>query len=200
MTVSVTDPTRRSGQSPLRVPFDFYETPPEATRALLSVERFDGTIWEPACGRGAISKVLAAHGHSVVSTDLIHRGYGVSGVDFMQEATPRAKHIITNPPYGGGLADKFIGKALTLTRQTGGNVAMLLDLASLCHPTRHAKFVSTPPAAIYALDELVCAPNGDADRIPFMRCADRRYCWMVWKPGHTGAPKLWWLCTREFRS
>src|SRR5262249_43976971 len=139
------DRTRRHGQSPLRVPFDFYATPPEATRALLSVEEFDGSIWEPACGNGAISDILVEAGHRVVSTDLIDRGYGAPGVDFLCEAQPRAKHIITNPPYGAGLADRFIGKALTLTRQTGGNVAMLLDLASLCHPSRHARFIASPP-------------------------------------------------------
>lgn len=193
------DRTRRPGQSPLRVPFDFYATPPEATRALLSVETFDGPVWEPACGQGAISQVLTQHGHQVVSTDLIDRGYGHPGIDFLKESSPRAKHIVTNPPYGGSLADKFIGKALAFIRQTGGKAAFLLDLASLCHPTRHPKFIATPPAAIYALDQLVCLPNGDASRAPFMARADRRYCWMIWKPGHTGAPKLWWLCTRQFR-
>src|SRR5262245_5027062 len=184
---TVLDRTRRRGQSALRVPFDFYTTPPEATRALLSVEDFDGPIWEPACGNGAISKVLKAHGHSVVSTDLIDRGYGLPGNDFLSAATlshilthrPDIKHVVTNPPYGGGMADKFIGRALMLTRQTGGKVAMLLDLASLCHPDRHSKFVSSPPTAIYALDELVCVPNGDRSRIPFMRGAGRRYCWIV---------------------
>jgi len=193
------DRTRRPGQSPLRVPFDFYTTPAEGTRALLSVESFDGPIWEPACGDGAISEVLKAAGHQVISTDLIQRGYGVAGVDFLRETRSLAKHIITNPPYGGGLADHFIGKALSLTRQTGGKVAMLLDLASLCHPTRHAKFVNTPPAAIYALDELVCWPNGDPARVRFMAQADRRYCWLVWKPGHTGAPPFWWLSTAPHR-
>ena len=33
---------------PRRLPNEFYPTPPEATRALLSVETFDGSIWEPA--------------------------------------------------------------------------------------------------------------------------------------------------------
>ena len=70
------DRSRHPGQSPLRVPFDFYATPPEATRALLSVEDFDGLVWEPACGHGAISRVLVNAGYSVVSTDLIDRGYG----------------------------------------------------------------------------------------------------------------------------
>lgn len=61
---------------PRRVPHDFYPTPPEAVRALLSVETFEGSIWEPACGDGAISKVLLDAGHEVVSSDLIDRGYG----------------------------------------------------------------------------------------------------------------------------
>ena len=205
--MSVPDRTRRPGQSPLRVPYDFYATPPEATRALLSVEAFDGPIWEPACGDGAISRELKAHGYQVVSTDLIDRGYGQAGNDFLSAATlghvlthrPDLKHIVTNPPYGGGMADKFIGKALTFTRATRGKVAMLLDLASLCHPNRHSKFVAAPPAAIYALDELVCLPNGDPQRARFMARADRRYCWMIWAPGHSGPPKLWWLSTAAFR-
>jgi len=50
---------------------DFYPTPPEGTRALLSVERFDGSIWEPACGDGAISRVLIEAGYEVVSSDLV---------------------------------------------------------------------------------------------------------------------------------
>ncbi len=57
-----------------REPDDFYETPPDAVEELLRVERFSGRIWEPACGRGAISEVLEAHGHTVVSTDLVDRG------------------------------------------------------------------------------------------------------------------------------
>ena len=72
---------------------------------------------------------------------------------------------------------------------------MLLDLACLCHPSRHARFVATPPAAIYALDELVCLPNGDPDRARFMARAGRRYYWAVWTPGHAGRPSFWWLAT-----
>ena len=179
---------------PRRAPFEFYPTPPEATRALLSVEAFDGSVWEPACGNGAISRELIAAGHFVISTDITNHGYGEAGIDFLREAIPRAKHIVTNPPYGRGLADRFIGKALTLTRETGGTVAMLLNLASLCHPSRHRKFIHSPPAAIYALDELVCYPNGNpaeaAGSTPF-----HRYCWIVWKPGHVGRSSLWWLST-----
>src|SRR3546814_8432653 len=68
------------GQSAGRPRDDFYPSPRSATLALLSVERFEGTIWEPACGNGAISRVLEEQGHEVVSTDLIDRGYGTGGI------------------------------------------------------------------------------------------------------------------------
>jgi hypothetical protein len=182
---------------PNRAAMDFYPTPPEATRALLSVEAFDGTIWEPACGNGAMSAVLQTAGYEVVSTDLVDRGFGTPGIDFLKQTVPRAKHIVTNPPYGRGLADRFIQHALNLTAMTEGSVVMLLDLLSLCHPLRTDFFIEQPPAAIYGLDELLCLPNGQ--RNDAMAANPwRRYCWMVWKTGHTGRPSFWWLATKPF--
>ncbi|MEQ1713568.1 MAG: hypothetical protein ABL908_19520 [Hyphomicrobium sp.] len=182
---------------PMRAPFEFYPTPPQATRALLSVEEFDGSVWEPACGEGHISKVLVAAGHDVVSTDLILRGYGEGDVDFLRQDRARAKHIITNPPYGRGLGDAFVRHALALTAGTGGSVAMLLNLASLCHPSRHALWTEHPPAVIYALDELVCWPEGTPS-LARSTTASHRYCWVVWKPGHVGRPAFWWLRADDF--
>ena len=147
--------------SPYRAPFEFYPTPPEATRAFLAAERFDGTIWEPACGQGAIAKECEAAGYDVVSTDLADYGYGEAGCDFLSAEVPRAKHIITNPPYGHGLADRFVRQALAMTAKTGGKVAMLLNLASLCDPQRYHSFAARPPVRVYALDDCVCYPNGD---------------------------------------
>ena len=95
---------------------NFYPTPPEATRALLSVETFDGPIWEPACGKGHIAKVLEAHGHEVIATDLNDWGYGAPRIDFLKAhaGNANARHIVTNPPYGKGLADAFVNKALAI--------------------------------------------------------------------------------------
>lgn len=180
-----------TGASRFRVPHDFYPTPPEGTRALLSVERFHGSIWEPACGDGAISKVLAAQGYHVVSTDLVHRGYGIGGINFLTETTTRARNIVTNPPYGSGLADAFVRHALHLVAPVGGRVAMLLNLASLAHPMRHHQWTRRPPSNVYILDELTCWPNG----VERSFAAEHRYCWAVWKPGHVGHPTLWWLST-----
>jgi len=185
--------------SPFRAPFEFYPTPPEATRALLDAQTFDGGIWEPACGDGAISKELIAAGYDVVSTDLVDHGYGRSGVDFLEQRLPRAKHIVTNPPYGGGLADAFVRKALAFTAHTGGQVAMLLNIASLCHPERHARFTRRPPSLIYALDECVCWPQGQP-RLASKSTLSHRYAWLVWEPDgdSTTTTRFRWLTTRPY--
>jgi len=96
-----------------------------------------------------------------MSTDLIDRGFGHGGHDFLKSTTPLAKNIITNPPYGThGLGDAFVRRALIHARKTGGSVAMLLNLRSLCNPDRTPRFQRCPPTAIYVLDELTCWPEG----------------------------------------
>jgi hypothetical protein len=65
------------------------------------------TIWEPAPGRGQLSRALVACGFSVVET----------GGDFLQLPQTRDfDALVTNPPYGkrGELADAFIRHALKL--------------------------------------------------------------------------------------
>ena len=184
---------------PCRIPNEFYPTPPEAVRALLSVENFDGSIWEPACGEGAIAKVLSAAGHEVISTDRYAYGFGEFGVDFLAAPAPRARHIVTNPPYGRGLADAFMLKALSFTRQTGGKLALLLNLSSLCHPSRTALWQRVNPSRIYAVDGVVCWPEKHYGPAPeaFTR---HRYCWVVWSPEHQGAPSFGWLSAEAFRA
>lgn len=87
-------PGKRVFQNPpeLRRPCDFYPTPPHATRALIDREKFNGLILEPACGDGAIVRVLREHGYDVGATDL------AMGDDFFQR-TGKVANIVTNPPY-----------------------------------------------------------------------------------------------------
>jgi hypothetical protein len=97
---------------------DLYETPAEAIRALLRVETFRGSIWEPACGPGAIVRELRAAGHKVFATDIEPDAYGCldarGGVDFLmqQRAPPGVESVVTNPPYRDATA--FARHALTL--------------------------------------------------------------------------------------
>ena len=183
---------------PRRIPNEFYPTPPEATRALLSVETFEGSIWEPACGEGAIASVLTEARHTVVATDLIDYGYGIPGVDFLKETRPRAKHIVTNPPYGSGLADAFIAKSLAFASETRGTVAMLLNLASLAHRTRTIWWREHPPARLYAIDDIVCWPEHRYGPAP-ANFTKHRYFWAVWTQDHQGPSAFWWLSAAEFR-
>lgn len=108
---------------------DLYETPEVATWALIEHENlYYKKVWEPACGKGAISEVLYQAGCSVISTDLVDYGYGESRVDFLM--TPLAaqtnRHIITNPPYK--LASDFARHAMALNSPY---VALLLRLSFL---------------------------------------------------------------------
>jgi hypothetical protein len=184
---------------PRRLPNEFYPTPPEATRALLSVETFEGSIWEPACGEGAIAKELTAAGHTVVSTDLVDYGFGIPRVDFLKEIRPRARHIVTNPPYGSGLADAFITRSLDFVRDTRGTVAMLLNLASLAHRTRTRWWREHPPARLYAIDDIVCWPEHRYGPAPSY-FSKHRYFWAVWTPDHSGPSAFWWLSSADFRT
>ena len=191
-----------------RADHDFYPTPPEAVRALLTVENFDGPIWEPACGDGAISKELEAHGHEVHSTDLIDRGYGEADHDFLNPITatrvmienPGIRNVVTNPPYSyqPGIGDKFVGQALRITRAQGGKVAMLLNISSLAHPNRTPKWRNDPPKAIHILDDLTCWPYGER-RLANNSIGKQRYCWIVWDHTHAGPTEVTWLRMADFR-
>jgi hypothetical protein len=83
---------------------DLYETPPEAVHALLAAEAIPAVVWEPACGPGAIARVLRAAGRRVVATDLVDYAspdQDAAGIDFLleQAAPPGVQCIVTNPPY-----------------------------------------------------------------------------------------------------
>lgn len=127
-----------------REQFDYYATDPRAVELLLEMETFSHVIWEPACGEGHISKVLQAHGHEVISTDLIYRGFGdPEPLDFLNETLDGFEgDIITNPPYSIGL--QFVQRALESVRP-GGKVAMFLKVQFLEGQKRGELFTHTPP-------------------------------------------------------
>lgn len=76
---------------------DFVRTPIAVTEALLKREQFNGSILEPCCGDGAISKVLNRQHTTVVSSDKIYYGYGKEQDLF--SINEKYDNIITNPPF-----------------------------------------------------------------------------------------------------
>lgn len=113
---------------------DFYPTEPWVTEALCQAVEFDnrGILWEPACGDGRMAKVLDRWHAAVVSSDIADYGYGETGIDFLDPSSlawlqnvraNKLAAIVTNPPFD--LARQFIVKALELTKESHGKVAML---------------------------------------------------------------------------
>ena len=167
---------------------DYYATEPKALELLLKEEEFSENIWECACGEGHLSMVLKNHGHKVFSTDLIDRGYGLGGIDFLQWDSPHDGDIITNPPYRYAL--EFVEKALEVVTD-GHKVAMFIKLQFLEGKARRAFFEKSPPRTIYvSSSRLLCAINGDFNRNSSSAVT---YAWFIWKKGNTEAPIIKWF-------
>ena len=176
--------------TPSRERDDFYPTPREMTEALLSVETFDGPLWEPACGDGAMSCVLEDAGYDVRSSDVVHRGFGEGGVDFLLGRHEPVANIVTNPPFK--LTEAFIEKALeTATRK----VAMLGRLAMLEGQGRRPMWDATPIARVWVFSRrIACVKPGDADYgTKGGKGGMVAYAWFVWEHGHSGRPTLGWI-------
>lgn len=172
---------------------DYYATDPKAVDMLLDLESFSHDVWEPACGEGHISKALLNRGYHVTSTDLIDRGFGTGGVDFlqMQLDTPVQMDIITNPPYK--YAQDFVEHALHIIAD-GHKVAMLLRLSFLEGKQRRKLFDRTPPTKVYvASGRINCCKNGDFSKEQRSNNSAQAYAWFVWEKGYTGDTVVRWF-------
>lgn len=170
---------------------DYYATDPVAVRKLCEKRRLPYTIWECACGAGHLSEELIKQGYFVYSSDLIDRGYGQSGVDFLKttEMPHNCTCILTNPPYK--YTNEFILHALDLL-PVGGICAMLLNICQLSGKQRYNKiFKHFPPVCVYVFSGRVqCAKNG-----AFSAAVNGaiNYAWFVWQKGDKIAPVIEWI-------
>lgn len=164
---------------------DFYPTPPRGTQALLSVEKFCGPIWEPACGDGAISRVLEDAGYKVISTDLVDRGYGTARRDFLMECALAAPNVVTNPPFK--LATQFMRHAWSLGAQ---KMAFLLRLTCIEGSERGEFYDASQLARIWAFRSRLTISRSGA---PLQNGSMIAMAWFVWDRAHSGPPTLGWL-------
>lgn len=171
---------------------DLYETPAVAVEALLRAENLPHCIWEPACGPGAIVRVLRASGRTVYATDLVDYAspdQDQAGWDFLLERQLPigVQAIVTNPPFKN--AGEFVSHALTLCPQ----VAMLLRLAFIESQKR------TPILDAGSLARVHVFRN----RLPMMHRAGQgikaaektassalAFAWFVWDRDHSGPTEL----------
>jgi hypothetical protein len=164
---------------------DFYPTPRWATHALIASEPFKGEIWEPACGDGSMSEVLAETGNKITSSDLYDRGYGDAGVDYLA-ANRRVANVVTNPPYNA--AEGFVAKSLEIVEC---KFALLLRLAFLEGANRaNTIFHKNPPSRVWVFSERITFYMKGAQ---VAGSGTTAYAWFVWDKAHSGTTELAWF-------
>jgi len=168
---------------------DFYPTPEWATQALLEQENFDGSIWECACGDGAMSEVIKQYGYNVYSSDLYERGYGEGGIDFVS-SNKKFDNIITNPPFHS--AEQFVSSGI---RNASKKFALLLRLAFLESARRQTEiFNLNPPARVWVFSERITFyPKGVVRK----GNGTTAYAWFVWDKAWIDNTELCWLPIRK---
>lgn len=169
---------------------DYYATEPKAVKLLLEVEKFDGKIWECACGEGHLSKEMKRLGYEVYSTDLIDRGFQDKVYDFLgvDNYNETEYNIITNPPYK--FVNQWILKSMDIL-QKNKKLALFLPIRYLEGKERKNIYLKYPPKNIYmSSSRLKCAING---KFNVQSGSAASYAWFVWQKGYTGDTKLSWI-------
>lgn len=172
---------------------NLYETPPEAMFTLLALEEFTATVFEPACGRGAISRMLEAFLYGVVLADINDYGTADSNGelqavrDFLaSQPDERGSYdIVTNPPYGDVL-NAFVAHALRVYQPR--KMALLLNLNFLCgfaDDDRNFVMDDCPPARVYVFKRRL--PMMHRDGWEGNKASSRmNTAWFVWERDEAG--------------
>lgn len=170
---------------------DFYATDSIAIDVLLSKAALSNKVWECACGAGDLSKRLIEYGYDVKSTDLVYRGFGEGGVDFLKCSDTFDGDIITNPPYK--YAQEFVEHSLSLI-PSGRKVFMFLKLQFLEGKTRRKLFDTGQLKTLYvSSSRILCAKNGDFEGSKKSGGSAVAYAWYEFEKGYSGKPTIEWI-------
>lgn len=167
---------------------DFYETPQIAVEKLLEKESFEGSIWDPASGHGAICLVLAKKlgGNRVLASDVSEDPltFGQKGVDFLWSYN-QVDNIVVNPPFK--LSKEFTLKALQLAKH---KVALFTKLQFLEGLNRREEiFKMHPPSRVWVFVNRLSCPDGisTVSRNGGMLA----FAWFVWENDTKGTVVDW---------
>jgi hypothetical protein len=172
---------------------DFYPTPEWVTEALLSCVNLRGAVWEPCCGDGGMARTIAARGYQVIASDIADRGFGQTGVDFLQSREfPRAcGSMVTNPPYGDGGGSlkgvhvpgallHFVRHAIRLTEQADGQLALLVRFQWLAGKKAANTISSGPLSKVVVLRRRIRW----FDMGPQTNHGQHHHAWLFWDCHH----------------
>jgi len=169
---------------------DYYATPPEEVKNIMQYEKLKGTILDNSCGEGhLIEEVKKKYpNNTVIATDLIQRGYGLGGLDFLANDYPytTVDTIIMNPPFK--YIEEFVNKSLKVSDK----IIVFARVQFLESQSRYENiFKNNKPNRIYLyVDRVNCAKNGDFDKKPSSNMA---FAWFVWDKVNNDYSKLKWI-------
>ena len=171
---------------------DYYATHPEAAEWLIKLEYFDGKdIWKCASGENHLANVFKDAGFTVRTSDIIKRTEETEVIDFLTYEGEWKGHIVTNPPYKN--AQEFIEKALSIVPE-GKKVCMFLKVQFLEGKARRKMFEKYPPKRIWvSSSRILCAKNGDFERMIKGGGSAMAYAWFVWEKGYEGDTVVKWF-------
>jgi hypothetical protein len=171
-----------------RVENDYYATHPDSVKALLAVEEIIYPALEPACGEGHIAKLLDG---DVVASDLIDRGYGIGGKDFLLEYdNGQFATVITNPPFN--LFTEFVRRSLSVATN---KVIMFGKLQALEGQKRADYLEKTPLRTVYVFKkrQQPLRDGKETDENGKKLSSTMAFAWFVWEKGYQGKPTVEWL-------
>jgi len=170
-------------------PDGFYVEPEWCSVRLFEVEKFAGTIWDPACGIGRVVEAARRAGYRTIATDIVDRGCPQFNgpLDFLDDCGGIVvANIVTNPPFTQ--CDRFVRRAMSVTT----NKIAMIWLTRRLNAARWLQ--DTPLARIYLLTPRPSMPPGHvilAGEKPGGGKQD--FCWLVFECGHAGPPDVRWL-------
>lgn len=173
---------------------DFYATQSKTVKSLLDNFTLNGSILEPACGMGHISKVLQEYypDQEIISTDLVYRGFGEGDIDFITHDYGRKfDNIITNPPFS--LSKEFLEKSLEIAND---KVILLLKIQFLESSKRKDLLKKSPLKYIYVFSERQSTLKDGLELNPTNNkpwTTTLCLAWFIWEKGYTGEPIVRWL-------
>jgi hypothetical protein len=172
---------------------DFYPTPPEPTRALLSYEAARlaelGGVWEPAAGDGAMVRDIKACGLSVYASDLVDRGAGAEIRSFYDYDRAPCSAILTNPPFNECNTGRWIRHALETLRVQ--YMALLLPFNWPGAESRSSLWAQHKPARVYLMRWRVDFTGKGAP--PMLNA------WFVWDSASGGETQLLMMDRKDGR-
>ena len=136
-----------------------------------------------------MADVFEDNSYIVYATDLIDRGYGISGIDFLTTYDyPNGYDIFTNPPFK--LAEEFAYRGNRILGQ-GCKFGLFVKIQFLESKSRKKLFEEYPPKYIYVYSERQqCSMNGDFENL---KAKTQAYIWVIWEKGWTGETITRWI-------